>query len=132
MSSTPKIFTNPVIRIVLIVIGFISLVLGIIGVLLPVLPTTPFIILSAACFARSSQRFYDHLYDHRFFGKILRDYRDKKGLALKYKIYILTMLWLTISATAFFVTDLLFVRIILFIIASAVTVHISRFKTLKK
>lgn len=131
MSSTPKIFTNPLIRVILIITGFISLALGIIGILLPVLPTTPFIIVSAACFARSSQKFYDRLYNNRFFGKILRDYRDKKGLALKYKIYILTMLWLSLSSTAILLTDSLPVRLILFSIAISVSIHILRFKTLK-
>ncbi len=126
-----KAIKNPLIRTLLIISGIISLVLGIIGILLPVLPTTPFIILAAACFARSSQKFYDRLYENRFFGKILRDFRDKKGLALKYKIYILTMLWLTLTSTAIFFTDSIIVRIILFSIAIAVTVHISKYKTLK-
>ncbi|MEA2077739.1 MAG: YbaN family protein [Candidatus Marinimicrobia bacterium] len=126
-----KKIKNPVIRILLIVLGFIFLILGIIGILLPVLPTTPFILLSAACFAHSSQKFYDGLHHNRFFGKILRDYRDKKGLALKYKIYVLVMLWLTLTSTAIFFTDSIIVRIVLFSIAVAVTVHISRFKTLK-
>ena len=126
-----RISSNPVLRIVLIVLGLIFLTIGIIGIILPVLPTTPFIILATACFARSSQNFYDRLYGNRIFGKILRDYRDKKGLALKYKIYILTMLWLTLTSTAIFFTDSIIVRILLFSIAIVVTVHILRFKTLK-
>ena len=126
-----KKLKNPIIRIMLIVLGFIFLIIGIIGIILPVLPTTPFIILAAACFARSSQKFYDRLYGNRFFGKILRNYRDKNGLALKYKIYILTMLWLTLISSAIFFTNSIIVRIILFSIAVAVTIHISRFKTLK-
>ncbi|MEA3391472.1 MAG: YbaN family protein [Candidatus Marinimicrobia bacterium] len=122
---------NPVLRIVLVVLGFVFLIIGIIGIILPVLPTTPFIILAAACFARSSQKFYDRLYGNRFFGKILKNYRDKKGLALKYKIYILTMLWLTLTSSAIFFTNSIIVRIVLFSIAVAVTVHISRFKMLR-
>ena len=108
-----------------------SLILGIIGIILPVLPTTPFVILAAACFARSSQKFYDWLYSSRLFGKILRDYRDKKGLKLQYKIYILTMLWVTMLSTTIFLIDSLILRIMLMSIAIAVTVHILRFKTLK-
>jgi uncharacterized protein len=125
-------FKNPVIRTILLVSGFIFLILGVIGAILPILPTTPFIILAAACFARSSQKFYDLLYNNKFFGKVLRDYRDKKGLVLKYKIYILTMLWLTLSSTAIFFTDSIIVRMILFSIAIGVTIHISRYKTLKE
>ena len=133
-TTTPKeirAFKNPVIRTLLIISGIISLVLGVIGILLPVLPTTPFIILAAACFARSSQKFYDLLYGNRFFGKILRDFRDKKGLALKYKAYILTMLWLTLTSTAIFFTDSIIVRIVLLSVAIGVTIHILRYKTLK-
>ena len=127
-NHTPNI--NPILRIFLLIIAFLSLALGIIGVILPILPTTPFILLSAAIFARTSKKFHDKLYANKLFGKLLRDYKKRKGLALKYKIYILTMLWLTISATAIFAVDILFLRIMLFAIALAVTVHISRFKTL--
>ncbi|MCD6447229.1 MAG: YbaN family protein [Candidatus Marinimicrobia bacterium] len=130
-TNETRISSNLVLRIVLVVLGFIFLIIGIIGIILPVLPTTPFIILAAACFARSSQKFYDRLYGNHFFGKILRNYRDKKGLALKYKIYILTMLWLTLTSSAIFFTNSIIVRIILFSIAIAVTIHISRFKTLR-
>lgn len=122
---------NPIIRTLLLIAGFISLILGIIGVILPILPTTPFILVSAAAFARSSQKFHDWLHQNPLFGKLLRDYREKHGLELKYKIYILTILWLTLSSTAIFVVDALALRIMLFSIAIAVTVHISRFKTLK-
>jgi len=131
MSSAPIKIKNPIIRALLVITGFISLILGIIGIILPVLPTTPFIILAAACFARSSQKFYDWLYGSRLFGKILRDYRDKKGLELKYKIYIPTTLWITMLSTSIFLVDSLILRIMLISIAIAVTVHISKFKTLK-
>ncbi|MCF7832430.1 MAG: YbaN family protein [Candidatus Marinimicrobia bacterium] len=130
-SQEIKTIQNPIVRTILIVVGSISLILGLIGVLLPILPTTPFIILAAACFARSSQKFYDLLYGNRFFGKILRDYRDKKGLALKYKIYILAMLWITLSSSAIFIVNVLWLRIFLFAVAIAVSIHILRFKTLK-
>ncbi len=126
-----KIFDNPLIRIILIIAGFVSLLLGIIGAILPILPTTPFVILAAVCFGRSSQKFYDWLYSNRFFGKILMDYRDRNGLELKYKIYILTMLWITITSSAIFIVTVLWLRILLFAIAIGVTIHISRFKTLK-
>jgi len=130
-TGNTRILSNPVLRIILVILGFIFLILGIIGIILPVLPTTPFIILAAACFARSSQNFHDRLYGNRFFGKILRDYSDKKGMALKYKIYILTMLWLSLTSSAIFFTDSIIVRIVLFSIAVGVTIHISRFKSLK-
>lgn len=122
---------NPLIRLLLIVGGFISLILGIIGIILPILPTTPFILLSAAAFAKSSQKFHDWLYRNKLFGKILCDYQERHGLELKYKIFILTMLWFTIGYSAIFLTDILLVKIILFAIAIAITVHILKFKTLK-
>lgn len=119
-------------RIVLISIGLISVALGVLGIFLPLLPTTPFLLLAAACFAKSSKRFHSRLLSHRIFGKIIRDYSEKRGLPLKTKITTLILLWITISATAIFAVNLLVVRIVLFGIAAAITIHIATLRTLKE
>jgi uncharacterized membrane protein YbaN (DUF454 family) len=118
-------------RVVLIAIGTLCVGLGLLGIFLPVLPTTPFLLLAAACYCRSSKRFYSWLINNRWLGKYIRNYREKKGMALNLKIYIISLLWITILLSVIFAVDLLLVRILLIIIAVAVTVHISRIKTLR-
>lgn len=74
---------SPVIRTLLLAIGWLSVSLGIIGIFLPVLPTTPFLLLAAACFARSSRRFYLWLVEHPRLGPWVRDYLDGHGIHSK-------------------------------------------------
>ena len=112
--------------------GIISFGLGMLGVVLPLLPTTPFLLLSVWCYARSSEKLYYWLIYHRIFGEFIRNYRDKKGIPLKIKIWVLTLLWGTISYSAFVVVDLVWVKILLMIIAIGVSIHILQFPTLKK
>lgn len=73
-------------RWALLIIGTISVVLGVIGLLLPIVPTTPFLVVAAACYARSSRKFYMWLMTNRWFGKYLRDWRAGKGIPLYAKI----------------------------------------------
>lgn len=116
-------------RILLIILGTLFVVLGVIGVFLPVLPTTPFLLLAAACYARGSQKFYDWLLNNRWFGTYIRNYREGKGATLGHKISALVLLWGTIGYSAIFMVSLWWVRLILFIIASAVTFHLAKMPT---
>ena len=103
--------------------GTTCLVLGIIGIVLPILPTTPFLLLAAACYARSSERVYNWLLNNRILGTYIRNYREGKGMPIKLKIFTITLLWITILISVFFI-QILWVRILLIIIACAVTIHI--------
>lgn len=115
------------------IIGLISLSLGIIGVFLPLLPTTPFVLLSAYLFARGSKRLNNWLRNHRIFGEIIRDYQEDKSIPLHAKIYSISLLWLSISYATFFVaTGKLWLQILLMSIATGVTIHILSYKTKKK
>lgn len=118
-------------KYLLIAVGTLSVGLGFLGILLPILPTTPFLLLAAACYCRSSQRFYCWLINNRHLGQYIKNYREKKGMPLNLKIYIISLLWITILASVIFVVDLLVVRILLILIAVGVTVHILRIRTLK-
>jgi uncharacterized protein len=122
---------NPVRRFFLITGGIFSLALGILGIPLPLLPTTPFLLLSAYLFARSSPRLYNWLIYHRVFGKYIRDYREKRGVPLGVKIGALALLWVTISLSAFLAVELWWVRVLLFVIAIGVTSHVLCLKTIK-
>jgi uncharacterized membrane protein YbaN (DUF454 family) len=105
--------------------------LGVLGILLPLLPTTPFLLLAAACYGSSSRRFYRWLLNNRWFGNYLRDYREKKGVPLKVKLFAISLLWVTIIFAALLVVEALFVRVGLILIACLVTVHILRIRTLE-
>jgi uncharacterized membrane protein YbaN (DUF454 family) len=120
------------VRVLFFTVGTICLFLGVIGVFIPVLPTTPFLLLSAACYLRSSTRMHRWLFDNRYFGEYLRNYRDGKGLPLNTKIFTLTLLWVTICYSMLFIVVLWTVQLILSIIAIAVSVHIILLPTLKK
>lgn len=80
-------------------IGCVALVLGIIGIFLPMFPTTPFLLLAAAMFVRSSDRLHNWLMDHRHLGAYIRDYRSGKGIPLRAKRVSLITMWLTSQAS---------------------------------
>ncbi len=119
-------------RLLLVTFGTLFVGLGIVGIFVPVLPTTPFLLLAAACYARSSPRFYHWLLNNRWFGNYIRNYRQKRGIPLKVKLLTITLLWLTIGASVIFAVQSLAVRIILILIAIGVSIHILSFKTLKE
>ncbi len=118
-------------RLTLIVCGTICAALGIIGIFVPLLPTTPFLLLAAACYGRSSERFYNWLLNNRVFGRYVRGYLEKRGISLKVKGITLVLLWATIILSAIFATDALWLRILLITIAVGVTIHILWIRTLK-
>ncbi len=115
----------------LIVLGTVSLVLGIIGIFLPLLPTTPFILLAASCYARSSKRLYDWLLTNKCFGNYVKNYRKGKGIPRKVKVFSISFLWIVIGYSILFVVNIFSIRIILFLIAVGVTIHILSVRTLK-
>jgi uncharacterized membrane protein YbaN (DUF454 family) len=113
----------------LILAGTISLGLAILGIFLPLLPTTPLLLLAAACYARSSRRFSNWLLTNRFFGKFIKNYQEGKGVPLKLKAFSILLLWITIGCSVAFAVQILAVRIILVFIAFGVTIHILSIRT---
>ena len=81
--------------------GFISMVIGLIGIPVPGLPTTPLMILAAACFAKSSQRFYDLILNNKMFGHHVRTYREGRGIPRRIKPVILGVMWVFVSFAVF-------------------------------
>ena len=122
--------SNQLFRWILIIAGTIFLGFGIIGIFLPILPTTPFLLLSAACYARSSKRFYNWLMNNKWFGNYIKNYREGRGVPIKFKIFTMSLLWITILFSIYYVIDNFWVEVILIIIAFGVTIHILKIKTL--
>lgn len=120
---------NKFVRTLFLVAGTITLTLGAIGIVLPILPTTPFLLLALACYCRSSERMTHWMLNNKYFGKYIRNYREGKGIPLKTKLFAITVLWITIVYSALFIIPLWIAQIILFVIATAVTIHLARLPT---
>ncbi len=118
-------------RKLFVVAGSISLILGIIGIFIPVLPTTPFLLLAAICYMRGSKRLYRTLLRNRLVGNYIRNYLEGRGLSLKMKAWTLIALWITIILTGIFASENLIIRIILGMVLIGVTIHIFKIKTAK-
>ena len=92
-------------RVVLLALGFVFVGLATLGVVLPLLPTTPFLLLAAACFARSSHRFHRVLLDNRIFGQLIRDWRDHRAIPLRAKIVAIAAIALVMGSTSAFALE---------------------------
>ena len=102
-------------KILLICLGFVSLGLGLLGIALPVLPTTPFLLLASFCFAKGSKRFHDWFVSTKIYKKYLEDFVTHRSMTFKNKLTILIPVSLILIITFIFV-DKLVVRIILSIL----------------
>lgn len=116
---------------IFIALGSISLVLGIIGIFLPVLPTTPFLLLSATLYLKGSKPLYDRLMANEYLGTYIRNFQEKRAIPLRVKITSVTMVWASLFYCAFFVAEAWWLSVLFISIAIGVTIHILRFKTLK-
>ena len=126
-----KVNVKGLTRTLLVAGGTLCVALGILGIFLPVLPTTPFLLLAAFCYARSSNRFHHWLMTNRWFGEYIRNYREGRGIPLKQKVLTILLLWLTIGYAAWFVVPPWWAKVILLGIAAGVTLHLIRTKTFK-
>lgn len=115
----------------LIIAGTLSTAIGILGIFLPILPTTPFLLLAAACYIRSSHKFYNWLLNNRYFGAYIRYYIQGKGMPLKIKIFTVILLWITIGLSIWLAAQSVVIRAILILVAFGVTIHIALIKTSK-
>jgi hypothetical protein len=84
----------------LVIAGVVSLALGILGAFLPLLPTVPLVLLSAFCFARSSERLHQWLLNHRVFGRIIRDFEAGRGVERRIKVRAIVLIWISMTASS--------------------------------
>ncbi len=118
-------------RILLISAGTGMVILGVAGMFLPLLPTTPFLLLAAICYSRSSRFFHNWLITNRWCGSYIGNYREGKGIPLKQKVVTILLLWSTIGLTSWLAVSRWWLRLILFIIAVGVTIHLITIKTFR-
>ncbi|MEJ2243166.1 MAG: YbaN family protein [Candidatus Bathyarchaeota archaeon] len=129
LDTPQEVSKNKLVRSLFFIAGTITLALGAVGVVLPVLPTTPFLLISLACYVRSSERMSHWLLNNKYFGSYLRNYKEGKGVPMKTKLFAITVLWITIAFSAFVLVPIFAVQIILLVVATAVTVHLVRLPT---
>lgn len=120
--------TSRLMKLVLVACGTLAVALGVIGIFLPLMPTTVFLLLAAACYARSSERFYQKLVTNRFLGHYIRNSREGRGMTRRQKATTLAMLWSGIGATALFSVEAWWLRALLALVAVGVTAHVARLK----
>lgn len=118
-------------RVLLSACGLIAVGLGVLGVFLPLLPTTPFLLLAAACFLRGSPRLHGWLLGHRRLGRIVRQYRENRAVPLKAKLATLGLLWATLLFSAIVAADALWLRLLLLAVGIGVTLHVASMRTLR-
>ena len=104
--------------------GIMAVGLGVAGVFVPLLPTTPFLLLAAACFARSSDRHYEWLLNHRWMGAYVRNYREHRATTRRVKVVTMALLWGSIGYAAIAVAEGWVVRTLLLSVAVGVTIHV--------
>ena len=103
----PTVHRSGWVRAFFLAAGTLALVLGLIGIFLPLLPTTPFVLLAAACYARGSRRFYDWLLAQRTFGPIIHEWHHHRSIPYKTKTTAIVLMSLTLGASiVFFVQPL--------------------------
>jgi uncharacterized membrane protein YbaN (DUF454 family) len=131
MGQRTKI-NNKVLRVLITAAGFCFTGLGVLGIFLPVLPTVPLLLLAAACFARSSDRFYNWLTEHSQLGPMIKNYLNGQGIPLRAKCVAIAMIWLVIPVSVVLCNDFLFVQIILIIVGISVTFYLMRLPVLER
>ncbi|OPX44454.1 inner membrane protein YbaN [Ruminiclostridium hungatei] len=122
--------TNGIKKYILLGIGSIALALGMIGVVVPLLPTTPFLLLASFCYIRSSDRLHRWLMNHRLFGRLLYNYTTHRAVKRNVKITALVSLWLSL-AISMYVAGSMHLIIFLVLVGIGVSIHLLKLKTLR-
>lgn len=129
--ARPDKVAHPLLRRLLIACGFLSTGLGIVGIVLPLVPTTPFLLLAAACFARSSDLFHTWLLTHKRLGPIIAGYLEGSGIPARAKAVSILMVWLTLPTSALLLVPIAWVQALLILLAIGITIHLIRLPTRK-
>lgn len=118
-------------RLIYILLGTLFLILGAIGIFVPLLPTTPFWLLTCWFYLRSSEKLYNRAMSNRYFGSYIKSFMVDKAIPLRSKIISIAVMWLSTILTSLFLIDYLWIKILLMLISVGVTWHIVSFPTKK-
>ena len=123
-SSEVKLVRNPLLRALLFTTSCLCLVLALIGIFVPVLPTTPLVILAAFLYTKCSARFYNILMNHRRLGPPLRHWRQTGSIPVRAKLISISMLWLALGSSIVYFIPIFFVKVLMGIIGLGVTYYV--------
>jgi uncharacterized membrane protein YbaN (DUF454 family) len=112
-----------------VVLGTLALALGFIGLFLPVIPTTPLVLVAAACYMRGSKRLHGWLLESKYFGETIRTYQSGQGLRKATKVRAIGLMWIVIMISAVFYVESLPVRVVMFGTAIWATNYLYRLPT---
>lgn len=118
-------------KILFVAAGILSVAIGTVGAFVPLLPTVPFLLLAAYFFAKSSPRLYHWLHTNRWFGKILTDYKEGKGVPLRIKVYSIVLMWVVVASSLLYMIESTVGKIIMVVVGIAVTIHLMMLKSYK-
>ncbi len=124
--------TNLIIKIILNVVGTVSLALGVIGIFLPLLPTTPFLLLASLCYVKGSKKLYNKLMTNKYLGPYIKGFKNKQGMPLKAKYYSIILLWVSLGISMYLYMYNNVILFILSVIGVSVSILIFKMKTLNK
>ena len=115
VTITPKIAISKsrTRKVLFIIAGLVALALALIGVVVPGLPSTPFALLSAAMFAKSSERLYNYLLNNKLLGPRIKNYKRRKGVTKRGKVQVIILMWIMVSISSFIIIKVLPIRIII-------------------
>lgn len=119
-----KHVSNSFLRWLLIACGWIAVAGGVVGIFLPLVPTVPLLLLAAACFARSSERFYRWLVEHNRLGPLVRDYLSGAGIPVRAKRAAIGMIWVSFPLSIFLFAQQLWLKALLATIAVGITLYL--------
>lgn len=118
-------------RIVYILLGSLFLILGAVGIFIPLLPTTPFWLLTCWFYLRSSEKLYNRAMSNRYFGSYIKGFMVDKAIPVRSKVISISVMWLSAILTSVYLIEYLWVKILLMLISIGVTWHILSFPTKK-
>lgn len=125
-----KTSLNSAKKALLIAAGSVCLALAVLGVFLPLLPTTPFLLLASACYVRSSERLHGWLMGNRLLGGYIRNFQERRGIPLRAKVLTVALLWVPL-AYSIYRLDALWLELLLMLMGVTWSILIFRMKTLK-
>lgn len=128
---TQRTRKNLILRVILLTVGSLALLIGTLGIVVPGIPTTPFILIAAACYIRSSERLYRWLITNRFFGPVITTWRENRGLTLQTKIVTFLLVWGLLGGAALFLVESIFMRGLLIGLAMVKTLVLLRLRTVQ-
>ena len=123
-SAEVHVISNPVLRVMVFILGIICLGVGIAGIVLPLIPGFPLLLVAGYLFSKSSVRYYNWLMNHKRFGPVIRNYNAGQGLPLRVKFTAVGTLWIAVTISTVFFMDSIYPQVAFVVIALGVTYHL--------